>query len=645
MENIKFDETQRNSNLGEDFMVEKAILLGLDGVCPELIKKYVSEDNLPNIAALLGKGVFARVIPCFPPITPTNWTTIVTGAYPTTHGIMDFGLHIPGGEIEAKSPRGADVSLWTTYCKAEHIWDVLKKNGRKSIILRYPCAYPPTIKKGIVVDGEACPLPSRSSFELASPIIYATQTAKEEALEQGIAEYMMPYGYRFWRFKINVKPAEKWRGLPHSLLPPLEAVLPIRTRRDVKAMNEELYLLIISSSKEGYDKVYLSLERDASKPIDVLKVGQWSRWFELEFETNNGKVVGTVQFKLIELSSDGSKIKIFRNQIMPVKGWSYPEEISSELVRNVGPYVSDTWSISDIETWLENSRQQAEWLGKAAKYLTSRYEWSLLLSQFHLIDHLNHSIINFTHKDAWKYDEKNFPPEKYWKYYEKAYQICDFLVGQYYSLADDETIMAIVSDHGGIPQLWAEGEMMKAIYKALEERGLITFRQKDGRKIPDWKRSKVFKVRNDQWWINLKGREPYGIVEPEEYEAVRDALIDALYSVKDPKNGRHPVTMAIRREEADSIGHGGSLGCDLLVIYTAGYGDEHAFQMPTSKIGEFSNSAIFAIAGPGVKRGYELSKPVRMVDIAPTMAYLLRIPPPTHSEGAIIHEALEKPLL
>ena len=71
-----------------------------------------------------------------------------------------------------------------------------------------------------------------------------------------------------------------------------------------------------------------------------------------------------------------------------------------------------------------------------------------------------------------------------------------------------------------------------------------------------------------------------------------------------------------------------------------GSGEHHG--LPTIRFKDFSNTATFIISGAGIVEGKELSHPIALKDVTPTVAYLLGIAPPRHSEGRIVWEALKE---
>ncbi|RLE97441.1 MAG: nucleotide pyrophosphatase, partial [Thermoprotei archaeon] len=129
---------------------KKLILIGLDCILSFFIEKYVKEELMPATAELIEEGVFGEALPSPPCDTPTNWTTIVTGAWTGTHGMTSFYAHIPGKPLnEGVSTLDSRVS------KAEFLWNVAERHGKLCVVMNYPVAWPPTIKKGIVIGGPA----------------------------------------------------------------------------------------------------------------------------------------------------------------------------------------------------------------------------------------------------------------------------------------------------------------------------------------------------------------------------------------------------------------------------------------------------------------------------------------------------------
>ncbi|MDH4281239.1 MAG: alkaline phosphatase family protein, partial [Myxococcales bacterium] len=70
-------------------MGARALVIGLDGFDLSLVEKF-GQRRLPNLHALMARGVFASLESVQPPATLPNWTTFLTGVDPGQHGVFDF---------------------------------------------------------------------------------------------------------------------------------------------------------------------------------------------------------------------------------------------------------------------------------------------------------------------------------------------------------------------------------------------------------------------------------------------------------------------------------------------------------------------------------------------------------------------------
>jgi predicted AlkP superfamily phosphohydrolase/phosphomutase len=144
-------------------------------------------------------------------------------------------------------------------------------------------------------------------------------------------------------------------------------------------------------------------------------------------------------------------------------------------------------------------------------------------------------------------------------------------------------------------------------------------------------------------FINLKGREPHGTVEPADYAATQERIIAALHAYVDPASGGHPFVLALTRADAEMLNLWGDLVGDVVYALKPGYDGAHGKQLPSTSFGIGGQHSTFILAGAGVRSGVELQRQVRVVDVAPTIAYLLGLPMPANVEGGVVYEALEDP--
>ncbi len=681
---------------------KKLVLIGLDAMIPEFVQKFSREGIIPNMTNLIENGVFSEMLSMVQVETPTNWTCIGTGALPGTHGINSFGFHIEGEPFENVYDMGNNlfpivanvntVHFMNRLCKAEYVWQAAEKVGKKSILVNFPGGWPPNISNGIVVDGTG---------PFSSPLSKMTGWGRYSSSPHDPNE-----------LKVEIVPAENWVNLPPSKLSPLEGVIDITGKEEfiysskgwlTKENNESInnyqktapiyYLLIYSSNSERYDTLAITKERDFNTKVTILNLNEESKWLHEQFEPTIGekiyanmlvrkefktKVNGKFRLKLCYLSQDGKSIQIDRTPIYNLENWAYPQNIADELIDNLELEKSSfdkektrsggiTSKKSPLCQVYETVEDMAEGLIKTCKYLAKNYQWDLFFTQIHSPDGINHDELNGLCKDSPTYDPKE--EGRCWDKFREVYRILDRYVGEIVSTCvDEETTVIVVSDHGGIPT-----KKRVLLEHFLLKDGLIAYKKNEnGRLVIDTKKSKVISGINyvtQNIWINMKGRDPDGVVNPSDYEKIRDRVIEVLYSIKDPETGEHPIVLALRKEDAENFGNWGERLGDIVYLYKEGYtnkfangitgidpsdmpengfepvlegpefGRHHSY-LPATRYCGCSVRATFIMSGPGVRKGYVRRTPIRTIDVAPTIAFLMGIPYPETMDGLVFGDGL-----
>jgi predicted AlkP superfamily phosphohydrolase/phosphomutase len=538
----------------------RLILIGLDGLNAEMVSKLASEGKLPTMAGLLERGAFAAALSAPPLDTPTNWTGISTGAWPGTHGITSFGIHLPGRDLCEPLVGGFNTGL----CRAEFLWEAAERAGKVPFIFDYPVSWPPTVRKGVV----------------ARPTTMHT---------------VWNPGY-LWREMGSFGPAEP-------------------------------------SAEDRAGDSYA-----------------WERIYELA-----------------ELSI-------------------YPRDVEQAVAQALGPPPQRRREGDPIDGFLSFARQHTTYFARMAAYLQRTRGWDLLMCHLHAPDSLHHALQNAIWPGHPDYDEDE--ATAVWDIYARTLGILDETVERIADeCADEGTIVALVSDHGAVPchkAFW--------INSALRRAGLLAYKSgpdADGSWV-DWERTQAINsfTATEHIWVNLKGRQPNGIVSPgTEYERVRERVLQALYGARDPETGDCPVALAVRKEDAVSLGHWGDRCSDVLVFAKPEYyvpdfnhyrraggtdgaarqlaslgdtvvepyhvrgsegwlwswraGGYHHGHLPTAALGELTNRAFLLAAGPGIRQGYRRECAIHLVDVAPTLAHALGWPVPAQAEGAIRFDLLD----
>src|SRR5262249_59461431 len=68
----------------------QVIIIGLDAATWTLIRPWMAEGSMPNLAKLMKEGVSGTFQSILPPITPPAWTSFMTGKNPGKHGVFHF---------------------------------------------------------------------------------------------------------------------------------------------------------------------------------------------------------------------------------------------------------------------------------------------------------------------------------------------------------------------------------------------------------------------------------------------------------------------------------------------------------------------------------------------------------------------------
>jgi len=602
----------------------KVMLIGLDAPIAPRVYRYAKEGELPAIASLIEGGVYAQhcLVP-FPTITPPNWTTIVTGASVGTHGITCFNVHEPGDPLD-KTHQGFDSGD----CRAEYIWQAAERVGKRSIVLNYPSTWPPTLKEGIQLGGAGL---SMNEWRYGEPPPFRCTLAAEQLFST--EEYPLAT-------QVELREAGGWRNLP-SCRRALEAELPLAYRLAKYDLQPKTWYLLALDDGNGFGRVLLCEDRDARTAFAELRPGEWTGNLVQNFVTSEGERDAAFRCKLLELSPDGSSLKLYVTPLCALDGWSYPEEVAREIKSEGLPMPHGGFQALNLEwvdagTFLEIVDLAHAWLADAAVYLLENKEWDLFFMHAHCPDWAYHAF-------ATKMDPLTAGSEEEARFYQEVelgfYRSLDRMIGRILEAGGEGNLVILVSDHGAK----ATTHPFR-VAEVLEAAGLLAYREtEEGERVVDWSRTKAVQQRSCYIYVNLKGRDPQGIVEPEDYEKVREEVIRALYDYTDPETGKKPIALALKREDARIIGLYGERVGDIVYAVNPEFGGQHGPHLPTARFGLGDLRGLFVMAGPGVKKGVVLERTVRLEDIVPTICYLAEIPVPRDAEGGIIYQALEDP--
>jgi len=614
---------------------KKILLIGIDQSIPYLINKFIDEGVLPNIKKLIDTGVYGEAYPCPPCDTPTNWTTIATGAKTAVHGVTSFYMHLAGEPLDYGMKHRSRTQL-SRNCKAEYIWNVAQNNGLTPFIMNYPSGWPGEFKKG-----------GMSLYSWFIP----------ESLPRMIQR----------SFKVKLEGEEipsrtKFKSNPIIF----SAILSLRK----EIGKQEKVIKIHYYENNGNDRIAIELD-NRIEYLDFEAQG-WSQWISINISTSDGLLPCIFRLKFLKIDKSQKKMEIECSALYNLIGWTNPENLAESLIKNVFEYdlpeehEVEFMIYGNMKNFLQSAREESKTLARSVVFTKKELNWDICYFHYHPLDTINHSSLAFLYEDSPLYNEEK--AEKTLQNVQLAYKIVDEMVGDLIKGSiDDHTIVVFVSDHGAMP-IWKIINIPLVFSKA----GLIQYNWSSNEKkyIIDWKNTLAFPYMDPPFvWVNLENRDPHGIVKEKEYEEIRDKIIDVLYKIKDPETNESIIQSALKREEASEYGLNGDRIGDVIYFLKPSYGlfdgdlssldsfsitkrafkgpicdssriffGAHSYYLPEAKLGDYSISVPLIINGPGIRKGSTIKNKVELIDLAPTLAHLLKIPEPKNAQGSILHE-------
>lgn len=637
----------------------KLLMLGLDAALPDLIKRFVEDGSMPNAKRLMEHGFFSRMITTFPPLTAAAWGAITSGAGPGTAAIPSLMVHEPGEPLDKWH-----TSFDRRMLKAETLWEAGARSGLKAVLINWPVTYPLKIDRGIQIAASLNP-PFRYFYmplwDIASSSVFSTRKERCNQVPGRAVE-------------VNPVKAEGWANVPAHSGIALEMTIDVPP---VYAQGLRYHVLILDSQGRGYDRMIVAPVIDAAKGVADLKQGERSPWLTETFKTAAGEKLGRFYFYL-ESMADADAIKLYQSAINTAEAFTLPPELTDEVLEAAGPYmeVDDPWGYMDgwisLDFYLDQLTAHNDWWEKATRYGLKKIDWDMAFSWVGTIDHVQHVLYGGIDPNCSYYDPAK--AAEILGHIRRVYAEVDERIGRIIEDVDlSETLVCLVSDHG-----FSSIEQNPYLKHHLAAAGLLSFEldmETRAMKI-DWGQTKAFPLEpcHAHIFVNLKGRDPDGIVEPEDYAKVQEEIIDALMDMRDPVTGGRVVAVAVKKEEAGTLGVFEQQGFDRIgdvlfalrpqymanpFVYPVAVryrdGTERLIPNPEgfepAKLHQNFTGvhlglpackemhAMVILGGAGVKHQHR-SIPMNVIDLAPTLAYLLGTPVPKDAEGNVLKEML-----
>jgi predicted AlkP superfamily phosphohydrolase/phosphomutase len=384
----------------------------------------------------------------------------------------------------------------------------------------------------------------------------------------------------------------------------------------------------------------------------------------------------------------------------------YPHELYHEIRSRVGEYTIETGLGSYMKAGKLAKGAQAllRTTGRrlaAARYLMTTRPWDFFMVVFRATDPAQHYFWKYMQPQWFQVNPRDV--ERYGRVIPEVYEEIDRAMAELLALAGEDTTVIVVSDHGAsadtakakVLNRWLEamgvlryqeaaprspGQRMRKLlwdvaalgYRQMDKRFRRAFKKRLAHMFPrlrakteahiaysriDWSATRAFSDgKRAEIWINLRGRQPHGIVEPgEEYDRLCREITTQLYAARDAASGRPLVQRVYRRDE---VYHGPytERSTDLIIEWhknavteRVDFGDGRVLTLdreraenPLERLicGAHDPLGILFMAGPMVRSGHTIEG-ATVMDFAPTVLYLLGQPIPDDMDGGPILEALK----
>ncbi len=544
----------------------KVIVLGFDGLDHELTRQMIDTGRLPGLARLAQTGGFAPLGTSIPPQSPVAWSSFITGLDPGGHGIFDFIHRDPKTMLpylstsKTESGRAIGLGRWQLPLSSGKVellrrgmpfWEVLESRGVPTTIIRMPANFPPSGVATRELSGMGTPdlLGTYGTFALytSEPFAFAGQTVSGGVIHQ-------------------VKPRD---GVVRASLdgpdnPFLNQPEKVRAEFTAHLDQANHHVKLTVGSEER-----------------LLAVGEWTDWVPVSFPlAPTQSLPGEVRFYLKALDPFfelyASPINI--DPLAPAMPVSHPDDFATELAEATGRFYTqgmpeDTnglkMGVLTDREFLAQARLAGEENLRQYKYVLDRFTGGLLFYYFGNVDQVSHMMWRARDPGHPAYDAAKDGPNQ--AVIEELYRGLDAIVTETLATLGPDDLLVVMSDHGFTT--WRRAFHLNSW---LRDNGYLALLDPNRADDPglfgnvDWSRTRAYALGLNGLYINVKGREKDGIVEPGARETLASEIAAKLLAAIDPATGLPAITKVYRREQAYHLAGNEDTAPDLVVGYAKG---------------------------------------------------------------------------
>lgn len=679
---------------------KRVVVIGFDGMDPRLVRRLMDEGKMPNFSKLAAEGGLWDLGTSIPPQSPVAWSNFIVGGDPGAHGVFDF-IHrrfTDEGTVEPFFSTNETVEgdpplelgcykvpmPWQK--KGELLlkrggtpfWDYLDERGIPSRLYRVPANYPPSrskrgYTKALSGMGTTDLLGTQGTFQW-----FSTEFDADMPEEEGGIPLPLEFDPEKNAYVARLK------GIQN----PMRACSPDPDNPESLVMRLPIY--IQPDRTEDIARIFYTngsfLGLTDERIEFTLRVGEWSDWKPVvflpdRFDPSSGAGSrGIVRFLLRKAHDPELYVSSINfDPANPSAKITEPDSFAGELAKRFGPFATvgfaEDFHARQAEARIgfdeyayeltlfddEDYRQQTQFIFDERKRMLDMvltdYEDGFFFYYFSSSDLIGHIFYwepepgqDETYTDHPVRDDED--AEKYTKVLRDVYVQCDAEVGKVRRAVGDDATLFVMSDHG-----FMRFRRRINLNTWLLNQGFIALKDEENRRgnlndIVDWSKTKAYSFGLNAIYLNLKGREPFGSVEPADKEAVLREITDALLSARDPEDNR-PVVKTVYR--TDRVYHGDfapggpqdAFTPDLIVglhreyiIRLGGTGDIGSRWISDNTSEWSADHCVAAELVPGIllsNRKIQVSDP-DLTDLAPTILGEFGVPRPPKMTGRNLFE-------
>ncbi|MCC6487696.1 MAG: alkaline phosphatase family protein [Candidatus Hydrogenedentes bacterium] len=547
------------------------MILGFDGVEPTIVDQMFAEGSLPNLSRLRELGGYQRLQTTVPPQSPSAWSSFATCQSPGNHGVYDYigrdrltyspvmGTGntfpydiLPDGELRKKP-------YSVIFRKGEPFWVSADRQGARSKLLHIPFAYPPDdLTRGLMLCGAGVPEIGGFNTYFYSLSDSFTQAELAESVGGGV------------RIRLELTEGKAKVDSPGALDP------------YKPGQSESIKVPIEVAVDRQNRSISLTLQ---GKQVTVPEK-EWSDWIEWTLPITDQISVRAIS--LFHVLEAGEHVRIYMSSLQfhprdPYVRFTTPETYSGEVADRYGLYKTLGWAHDtsalrrnalDEDAFLEEAATHDEWVRKLLEDEMSAGNYELLVAVWTSTDRISHTF--------WRYRDPLHPlytadgAARYGHVVEDSYQRMDRIVGEVLDRLSPRDLLFVLSDHG-----FHSFRKGFSVNTWLVRNGYLVIRDKpdastafvddedDMLRSVDWSQTRAYALGLGAIYLNIRGREGQGIVEPDAAPQLAEKIREELLAVTDPETGEKVLKSVFGREAF--AGKSQVSAPDLQLGYAEGY--------------------------------------------------------------------------